>query len=149
MDSAERAEREIVGLHRFFEGWFNGRLPATDEAFFRFESALGDGFEMVTPTGVVRDRAGVLAAVRGAHPGRAVGEGEPNLSISIRNVRILRAWVGHVLVTYEEHQTRGGEALPTRISTALLDAHDAGPNGLRWIHLHETWIGGERPVEKK
>ena len=30
--TAERVEAEIAGLHRFFEDWFNGTLPDTDEA---------------------------------------------------------------------------------------------------------------------
>ena len=65
----ENCCKEVAELHAFFEGWFLGTLPDTDEAFRRFSSVLAEEFEMVTPGGVTRSREEILASVRGAHGG--------------------------------------------------------------------------------
>ncbi|MGM0558975.1 MAG: hypothetical protein ACQEVA_21500 [Myxococcota bacterium] len=38
-------EREIVALHDFFQAWFRGDLPETDETFAQVKRRLADGLE--------------------------------------------------------------------------------------------------------
>lgn len=54
-------------------------------------------------------------------------------------MRLRQLSAKHVLVTYEEWQRHALASMPPdngRLSTALFDCAD----GLRWLHVHETWL---------
>lgn len=130
-------EREVVELHEFLESWFSARLPASDEAFARFESVLAPRFTLVDPAGEVLDRSTVVEGVRGGH-GRSTGE---DLSIRIEKATVRHRSRAGCLVTYEEWHdapttSRG------RLSSVLLVPRSGAPNGVEWLHLHETWLPG-------
>ena len=72
-------ETEIVELHEFFEGWLGGTLPGTDDAFDRFERAIGDTFTFIGPDGTFLERAELVSFLRAAHGSR------PGLRIRIKN----------------------------------------------------------------
>ncbi|RYJ14136.1 DUF4440 domain-containing protein [Halogeometricum borinquense] len=148
MSLAEACEREIVGLHDFFERWFRGEAPETDESFARVADALGPAFEMVTPDGEVRKRDPLLDSIRDGH-GHA-----PGLSIDVSDVAVRHEDGDTCVLTYREHQTAPEEAT-TRVSSvvfvrdsAVTEQRSAGhraesgdpPEGVRWHHLHETWV---------
>ena len=42
------------------------------------------------------------------------------------------------LATYEEWQEIDGK-INARLSTVLLRAKADAPNGVEWLHVHETW----------
>ncbi len=44
-----------------------------------------------------------------------------------------------VLVTYQEHQTTAGDRLGWQ-SSALFRAREGRPNGVEWLHVHETYL---------
>ena len=133
MNCEERCRLEVVELHRFFQEWFRGLVPNTDESLARFSDVLSEGFEIISPAGVSVGRAPILDAVRDGY-GR-----EPGAKIWIENHRH-RLTIGLLsLVTYEEWQDMGGEKRG-RLSSALLQMSDAVPNGVRWLHVHETWL---------
>lgn len=134
---AERAILEVVDRHAFFADWLKGRLP---------EPALGDamrafagGFNRIAPDGAEMDRAGLAAwldARRGTMPDA--------FTIEIGALRTIAEMSGCVALRYRE--TQPGETPPVRIATALFVADDGAPNGVAWVHVHETWItdsGGE------
>lgn len=127
-------ESEVAELHRFFEQWFAGDLPAT--ALARLDRALAPGFTMVTPDGATSDRAGVILAVRSAHG--CAASGGPD-RIRVRDVRVRHRAGAVALATYEEWQRSGGVDRG-RLSSALFATEADGPNGVRWLHLHETWL---------
>jgi len=142
--------QEIVELHRFFEGWLSGSLPATDEVFGRLEAALAPGFLLISPDGSVLARAEVIAWVRGGHGGRG-----PSFRIHIRNPEPRLEERGLVLATYEEWQESGGESGPSihkfddepvpsglggRLSTVVFRERPDAPNGVEWLHVHETTL---------
>ena len=134
MNCEDRCKLEVEQLHAFFQAWFRGELPDTDEAFARFESVMAERFEMIPPSGRIVDRASVLTGVRSAH-GR-----EPATRIWIENHRH-RFTIGNLSqVTYEEWQEMNGEKRG-RISSALMEVNENAPNGVHWLHLHETWLG--------
>ena len=133
MNCEERCQLEVVELHRFFEQWFNGELPDTDEAYARFASVMAEGFEIISPAGVAMKRDVILDAVR-------VGYGkEPESKIWIENHRHLFTYSDLSLVTYEEWQGTGDKQ-HGRLSTALLRITKNTPNNLQWLHVHETWL---------
>jgi hypothetical protein len=125
--------REISELHDFFQGWLEGTLAPDDEHFARFTEATAAGFTLIGPDGSSAGREATAAWIRAAHGTR----------------RGFRLWTDdHVLraagpdwalATYREHQTRDG-LTSTRLSTVLFVADAAAPNGLAWLHVHETWL---------
>ena len=129
-----RCKAEVEALHRFFEEWLSGRRPDTDEDWRRFPDVLAEDFHLVSPDGVLLDRQGVLDGLRGAHGG--CGD---DLRIWTENAAGRRVAGTVWLVTYEEWQERDGETLG-RLSTALFRAAADAPNGVQWLHVHETWL---------
>ena len=134
---------EIEELHRFLVGWLGGTLPRTEAAFAAFASVLAPDFAIVSPRGVVTERAALLGELEAAHgvhggPGKA-------FAIRIENVVLRHDGDGLALFTYEEWQEIGGAAANARISTVLFARDAAAPNGLVWLHLHETWLPGHAP----
>lgn len=134
MNCEQRCRLEVEQLHQFFQGWFRGELPDTDEAFARFESVIAERFEMIPPSGRIVERASILEAVRGQR-----GK-EPAARIWIENHRHCFTIGNLSQVTYEEWQEMEG-VKRGRISSALMETNEDTPNGVHWLHLHETWIG--------
>ena len=130
---------EIEARHDFFTAWFNGSLPATDNAF---ANGLADhfhpDFEIVLPSGTVFDRGGILTSVRkawGANPG---------FRATVRDVRVLGEWpleesgARLILAMYVEDQSNARNTIPPdnlRHSTVLFERMGGR---LIWRHLHET-----------
>jgi len=135
----EACRAEIEGLHAFFTGWFEGTLPDDDEAFARVAGALGDDFELISPDGRRRDREAILASIRAGH-----GDHD-EFAIEIRHVRLRWSSGGLALVTYEEWQTADGAPPGGRISSAWFREAARAPEGVRWVHLHETAL--PRPAD--
>ena len=49
------------------------------------------------------------------------------------------------LVMYEEwHSLKGEES--ARLSTVLFEKRAGAPNGVAWLHVHETWLPGHAPA---
>lgn len=130
MESSYQAE--IVELHRFFQQWFNGELPRTDETFRRMTRVMSDDFVIVMPDGKRIERDPLLEGLYGAH------EGRPGIRIWIENVRMHVREGALAVVEYEEWQQQDGETT-VRLSTAVFRDTPGTPNGLSWLHVHETW----------
>jgi len=126
-----QALREVETLHAFFEAWFTGELAKSGETFARLEEALAEEFRYVLPEGRIAERAPVIEAIYGAHG----GHGEAR--IEIRNLECRAQADGLALVFFEEHQWLDG-ARDSRFNTALLRANAQAPEGVEWVHLHET-----------
>lgn len=125
---------EIVELHAFFEGWLGGTLPPTDAVYARLAETMAPEFALVTPGGKLVPRKQLLAQLRAAHGSR------PGWRIWIQDPK-LRLQAGDLLIaTYEEWQRHGDGIVTGRLSTAIFRARPAAPNGLAWVHVHETWL---------
>lgn len=130
----EACEREAREFHEFLEGWLSGAAPETDAAFARTD-ALAAPFEIVGPDGDRRDRAALLADLRAAHGSR------PSLTVEVRDVRRRVAEGDLALVTYRERQA-DDEGTAVRLASALFGNDPGAPNGVSWLHVHETWLDG-------
>ena len=132
LDLRTRCEREIYGLHVFFERWFTGDLPGEKDVFARLSSALADDFRYILPAGRLLQRTEVLDGLFKAHGARREAR------IEIRNLLFPAAPEGELaLVFFEEHQWLDG-AYDPRYNTALMRRKPAAPEGVEWLHLHET-----------
>ena len=129
----EKVETEIVELHQFFQDWFTAELPDTDQAFARLPAALADDFCMVIPSGNLVELDSLLVGLRGGHGA------QPGIRIWIENTRVQMNEGTLWLATYEEWQEVDG-AKQGRISTALFTEDASAPGGLKWRHVHETYL---------
>lgn len=126
-------EKEIVELHDFFQDWFNAVLPQTQEAFNRMDHVIDRRFAIVMPAGSRVEREVLLSRLFGAHGARS------GIRIWIANVRLLIESDELAVVEYEEWQEEG-VTTTSRYSTVVFRRQRDAPNGLVWIHVHETWI---------
>lgn len=135
----ERCRREVEDLHHFFEDWFNGKVENTDGAYARFADVLAEGFVIVSPNGQLQDRQAVIDGLRSAY----APEGTEPVRIWVEGFELRRripTEAGDVaVVTYEEWIQRG-ENRRGRVSTAILRQREGTPNGIEWLHVHETWL---------
>ena len=122
-------EREIVELHVFFQGYFLAQIDSID----RFESVLEPEFTMIGPAGDVAEREQVLAAVRDGHGHTRA------LTIEISDVALLAERPGIAVARYvETHQLASRSN--HRVTTAVFTDRPDLPNGVAWLHAHETWL---------
>lgn len=130
---AQRAVQEVIDQHAFFEQWLDGALPDTDAAFARFAWATDPAFTLIGTDGncAAADETGAwIRAAHGSRPGFTLWTDEHTVRWSSDQ---------SVLVTYREWQTRDG-VTTCLIATALFCANAQCPNGVAWLHVHETWL---------
>lgn len=128
-----RCKTEILELHRFFEDWFNSRIPEQEESLNHVKAALSDEFTMVTPSAILLKRSEVISNIRSAY-GLYLREDKPS-TIEIKNMRGRLMGTGICLMIYEEWQDSKG-----RLSSALFKNAKGTPNEVAWLHLHEVRI---------
>ena len=127
------AEREVREFHEFIENWLAGR---TDD-YARAEEVLPDDFEIVSPSGERRDGGEIRADLRAGHGSAA--DSDPPFEIRVTDVQTRVERETGVLLAYDEWQRRDGE-WEGRTSSVLFRPDDDAPNGVEWVHLHETWL---------
>lgn len=137
MDVVLACEQEIIGLHRFFEAWFRGGFSDRDRGFQRFAGVMDPGFVMVSPRGTSTPLDALSAGLRGAF-----GTWGAEESIEVSDVTLRHAHADLVLLTYVETQ-RTPDKETARTSTVLMRQREATPNGVGWLHVHETWMPGK------
>ncbi|MFN2237714.1 MAG: hypothetical protein ACK2U1_26070 [Anaerolineales bacterium] len=128
-----RIENEIHELHQFFQDWYNNQLSPTDENFARCANVLHSNFTIIFPIGDRMRRETLLEILRNAHGSHT------NIRIWIEHIQILYQFGDLVLATYEEWQEIDSQ-INSRLSTVLFQQAPTTPNGLRWLHVHETWM---------
>lgn len=133
----ERCEREVVELHQFFQEWFKGDLANSDESFTRLSSVIAQGFSIISPQGKKVSRDSLLNTLRDAY-GAYSGD-DRSFRIWIKNFDVAFVAKDVLLATYEEWQDLDGEE-NSRTSTVLFHRNESTPNGVEWIHVHETML---------
>ena len=138
-DIAKGAAGEIRGLHVFLEDWLGGKLPRDAETYAGFTSMFEPGFVIIGPNGATTRLDDLLPNLEGAHGARAGTT--PPFAIRIETVTPLHIWGDQALVAYEEWQDLP-EGTTARQSSVLFRRAPEARHGVRWLHLHETWIEG-------
>ena len=134
---AQAALQEVADLHAFFEAWLSGKAENTNAVFSRVENTLGEGFTMVSPSGQRLQRPDVIGWLRGTYGARS-NQGPFHIAVAEPEILLLRPPL--VLLGYVEEQTVGN-VVTRRQSTALFEVSIEGGPRVRWLALHETWIG--------
>ena len=75
----------------------------------------------------------LLAGLRSAHGTR------PGARIWTTNVQLHQQNGDLTLLSYQEWQVIAG-VQTRRQSSVLFGARASAPNGIEWLHLHETWL---------
>ncbi len=133
MESACR--KEIVQLHQFFEDWYHGRMEYSDVNFSRMADVMAEPFTIIFPSGSQHRREDTLRMVREGY-----GRWQDSANrIWIENVVLCWQEEDVCLLTYEEWQETDGE-MTARLSSVLFRSQAETPNGLVWLHVHETWL---------
>jgi len=135
--------KEIIELHEFFEDWFRGDCKNTDNVFEkRLMSRMDIDFYIVLPSGDCFYGEQFWPEMRKAHGTN------PDFKISLRNfVRKLQIGRKTVVANYEEWQKDAANSKPAnngRVSTAVFVSDSKAPNGVKWVHVHETWLPKKR-----
>ncbi len=143
LENNDPVTREIIDLHVFFEDWFRGDCKDTERVFeARLLSRMDIDFYIVLPDGECFYGEKFWPQMRKAHGSN------PDFQISLRNfARKLQIGRKTYVVNYEEWQKHALNSKPAnngRVSTAVLVADSSAPNGLRWVHVHETWLPAKR-----
>jgi hypothetical protein len=131
----DQCVQEVIDLHAFFQAWLRGELADRAEVFSRFIDAVAPEFTLISPTGQAARLPETAEWIRRAHGAR------PGVKLWTDEHTAHFAADGAALLTYREWQTWNG-ATTLRISSALLRRAPAAPNGVAWLHIHETWIQG-------
>jgi hypothetical protein len=135
MSLASRSIQEVIELHAFFQAWFNGECPKTEESFARVRVAWPEPFTLIDPSHTVRRSHELLRQTYleyGAYPG---------LKIQVRNPQALHETSeNQVVVAYEEWHVdpKGQEG---RMCTAILGfQYGVSSRVPKWLHVHESSI---------
>ena len=126
-------EAEVIKLHEFFVEWMSGSVERTPEVFSRFTRVMADGFVQITPEGgtnLIADLSPALEALYGARP---------QFEIRIRNCAARHVSEDICMMNYEEWQDIAGEKT-ARQSSVLFVRDENTPEGVSWLHVHETWM---------
>jgi hypothetical protein len=132
---------EVEQIHQFFHDWFVGAVGNDDASFARAAGVLAPEFALVTPRGGLESRDSILDQIRALHGARA----STPLRIWIERFTPRFVLGDGCLVMYEEWQQLGA-GRTARQATALFRRRDGTPNGVEWLHLHETWLPGRAPL---
>ena len=130
---ADLAIREVIALHDFFGDWLRPGGDLVVETP-HFERSLAPGFRLIGPDGSVRDRATIVAWLRGMRGGRGA-----DFRMMVSDFREVWSQGDAILLEYVETQYLQGKTTK-RQSTALLCRAPSAPIGIAWLHLQETWL---------
>lgn len=122
-------QREVDELHEFFQALFLGDIDSIDRA----DEAFGPDFTFVGPDGALASRGDIVDML-------ASGRGHSSeLQITIEGHRTIVEGDAVIVGEYiEVHEFADGGN--RRRSTVVFEVDPAAPNGVRWRHVHETWM---------
>ena len=126
-------KQEVIELHQFFEDWFSAKLAQTDGNYGRMTVAMNPDFHIVGPDGRMMDYPTLEKGLWAGHNSR------PNFKLWVDNVQTRPLSNDIALTTYEEWQEIDGQTT-ARLSTAVFCKKADAPNGVAWMHVHETWM---------
>jgi hypothetical protein len=133
MTLENQLRNEIEELHAFFQAWFSGAIAQSEQNFARVTTVLSPQFTLIGPDGRLNESVTVIGWLRGGYGSR------PSFRLWTEQIAVRHRVGDLVLATYEEGQEIGG-APNRRLSSVLFRRRADAPNGLEWLHVHETWL---------
>ncbi|RJQ75752.1 DUF4440 domain-containing protein [Pseudonocardiaceae bacterium YIM PH 21723] len=127
------SDMEIVDHHRLIEAWFNGAVPGTEAELDRILERHEPDAALIGPDGQLCQGEHLIKRLRDGYAS------VPGLSIEIRNVQPVLSTGDLVIASYEEWRRWIGGS-NARTSTVVFTLDSDARHGLRWRHLHETWL---------
>lgn len=123
-------QAEVAELHAIFEAYFLGEMP---DDLSRVDAALAPTFTMVGPDGNESNRKQVMSGLKAGYTHAS------SLAITTADYQLLHDSDDVVIAAYtESHQLT--ERSNHRRSTVVFERDTGGPNGLRWLRVHECWL---------
>jgi hypothetical protein len=126
-------EQEVIDLHQYFEDWFTGKLEKIEANAARLATVMAQNFHIIASDGRMTARDALLSGLFNAHATR------PDFRIWIENTVVRQQIHDITIVTYEEWQSTNGTTT-TRTSTVIFREDAAAPNGVGWLHVHESGL---------
>ncbi len=123
-------QTEIIEPHEFFEQLFLGTTTSLDRA----DHALHGDFTMAGPHGTRSPRAQVMDQLEAG-----IGH-SAELSIAVEGFELIAETDDLVVAEYIEVHRLSDDRTNRRRSTVVFRKEPDGPNGLRWLRVHETWV---------
>lgn len=142
MDMATQCRKETEELHAFLQDWLTAALPRSEDAYARFRQVMAPGLLVISPRGTETNQADLLKEFESIHGVLSARRG--HFRITVENYRCLEVVGDRALVTYEEWH-RDGDDVSARVSTVLYGRKPGAPQGVEWLHVHETWLPGLAP----
>lgn len=133
----DKYTREVIDLHQFFEDWFTAKLAQNEANYARFVDVVGDNFVIVSPDGRLTKRDALMKGLYAGHNSR------PNFRLWIENAQLRHQYGDLTVMTYEEWQDIDGD-ITARLSTVIFQESPSAPNGVIWLHVHETWMPNQQ-----
>ncbi|MHA1212576.1 MAG: hypothetical protein ACTSSH_08950, partial [Candidatus Heimdallarchaeota archaeon] len=90
-------EKEIIGLHQFFEKWYSAEVENTSAVFNRLDSVLHEDFELISPSGVKVSKSNLSKLLRSEYGKFQASE---KFSITIEDIDYRFIGSDMSLVTY-------------------------------------------------
>ncbi|MBT3788936.1 MAG: hypothetical protein HN725_16905 [Alphaproteobacteria bacterium] len=137
-DLFSACETEVNDLHNFFVDWMGAKVERDEKTFRQFTDTLSGNFTLVSPDGTIMEQDALVPGLEASYGSR------PVFKIWIKDCKCRSVSDDQCLITYEEWQDIGGVG-SSRISTALFARRADTPNGVEWLHVHETWLPGNEP----
>ena len=131
--------REITEFFQFFSGWFDGTTPNIDEHYSRISCVIPHDSTYIGHDGkLIMANAFFMNHVRSAHGSI------PKLHMQAKNIQLQWENGGLALVIFEEWSTASTPVPDGRICSAIFRKNPNTPNGIEWLHFHETLL----PIEE-
>lgn len=135
----KNVRKEIEEFHEFCDKWLGGGIPQ-ESLHENFIAAMDDQFEIITPNGNHANLQVIAAVISSMY-------GSSGRRVHVRNVQI-REFDGFYVATYEEVHTEG-DIVTTRLTSSVFVDDPNRTNGVRWVHVHETWLDKGKLVRDK
>ncbi len=127
--------REITEFFQFFSDWFEGTIPNTDEQFSRITRIIPDDSTYISHEGhLIMSKPFFREAIRSAHGSIH------KLHMQAKNIQLQWENGDLALVIFEECSSASIAVPDDRLCSVIFRKNPNTPNGIEWLHFHETLL---------
>lgn len=127
--------REITEFFKFFSDWFDGAIPNTDEQYSRISRVIPADSTFISHKGeMITARSFFMNSIRTAH------STIPQLHMQAKNIQLQWENGDLALIIFEEWSIAPIPVTGGRLCSAIFRKNPNTPNGIEWLHFHETLL---------